>query len=178
MIISAGKEQIMEEGNKEQEQRRKECLRKSGVLLSSRDYTCSRLREKLMAAGFEEDVVTSTIESLKEARYLDDERYARSFIQAHWEDRSRARIRLDLESRGVPSEIASRVLSEETQERGTEAEIRQILKLMKKRRYDPQTADWDDRNKMQAFLYRKGYSAASIRTAMKAESLDSDDFSV
>ena len=154
----------MEEGNKEQEQRRKECLRKSGVLLSSRDYTCSRLREKLMAAGFEEDVVASTIESLKEAHYLDDE--------------SRARIRLDLESRGVPSEIASRVLSEETQERGTDAEIRQILKLMKKRRYDPQTADWDDRNKMQAFLYRKGYSAASIRTAMKAESLDSDDFSV
>ena len=168
----------MEEENKEQEQRRKECLRKSGVLLSSRDYTCSRLREKLMAAGFEEDVVASTIESLKEAHYLDDERYARSFIQAHWEDRSRARIRLDLESRGVPPEIASRVLSEETQERGTEAEIRQILKLMKKRRYDPQTADWDDRNKMQAFLYRKGYSAASIRTAMKAESLDSDDFSV
>ena len=39
----------MEEGNKEQEQRRKECLRKSGVLLSSRDYTCSRLREKLPA---------------------------------------------------------------------------------------------------------------------------------
>ena len=168
----------MEEENKEQEQRRKECLRKSGVLLSSRDYTCSRLREKLMAAGFEEDVVTSTIESLKEARYLDDERYARSFIQAHWEDRSRARIRLDLESRGVPPEIASRVLLEEAQERGTDAEIRQILKLMKKRRYDPQTADWDDRNKMQAFLYRKGYSAASIRTAMKAESLDSDDFSV
>ncbi len=168
----------MAEAGRDQEQSRKECLRRSGVLLAQRDYTCSRLREKLLAGGYDQEVVEMTLESLREARYLDDERYARNYVQAHWEDRSRLRIRMDLEKRGVPSEIAARVLSEESEERGQEAEIRQIRKLMAKRRYDPQTATWEDKGKMQAFLCRKGHSASSVRAAMNAESLDSDGFSV
>ena len=31
---------------------------------------------------------------------------------------------------------------------------------------------------MQAYLYRKGYSASSVRAAMNTESLDSEEFSV
>ena len=162
----------------DREQRGKECLRKSGALLAQRDYTCERLREKLLAGGFEEEIVETTLERLRKAGYLNDERYARNFIQTHWDDRSRLRIRMDLENRGVPSEIASRVLEEESEERGEEAEIRQIRKLMMKRCFDPLTATWDERGKIQAFLYRKGYSASSVRAAMKAESLDSGGFSV
>ena len=88
----------MAEARRDQEKGIKECLRKSGVLLAQRDYTCSRLREKLLSAGFGGEVVEQTLENLREAHYLDDERYARNFVQAHWEDRSRLRIRMDLES--------------------------------------------------------------------------------
>ena len=168
----------MAEADKDVEQRRKECLRKSGVLLSQRDYTCTRLRDKLLAGGFEEEIVDVTLESLKEARYLDDERYARNYVQAHWEDRSRTRIRVDLENRGVPSEIAARVLSEENEERGNSAEIMQVRRLMKKRGFDLQSASWEERGKMQAYLYRKGYSTSAVRAAMNSESLDSEEFSV
>ena len=168
----------MADTDRDQEQRKKECLRKSGTLLSQRDYTCARLRDKLLAAGFEEEIVEMTLESLTEARYLDDERYARNFIQAHWEDRSRTRIRMDLENRGVPSEIAGRVLSEENEERGNSAEISQVRKLMRKRAFDPQSASWEEKGKMKGYLYRKGYSASSVRAAMNAESLDSEEFSV
>ena len=176
------KEASMAEADKDMEQRRKECLRKCGVLLAQRDYTCSRLREKLLSGGFEEEVVESVLEELREANYLNDERYAQNYVQAHWEDRSRLRIRMDLESRGVPSEIISEVIGAEIQERGSGAEIRQIIKLMRKRGFDPQNATWEEKNKMQAFLYRKGYGQSSVRTAMNAvmdaESLDSDGFSV
>ena len=168
----------MAEADKDFEQRKKECLRKSGVLLAQRDYTCGRLREKLLAAGFSEEVVEMTLESLREANYLNDERYAQNYVQAHWEDRSRLRIRMDLESRGVPSEIISEVIRAESEERGQEAEIRQIRKLMNKRKYDPKGATWEEKGKMQAFLYRKGYSQSSVRAAMGPESLDSDEFSV
>ena len=168
----------MAEADKDVEQRRKECLRKSGVLLSQRDYTCMKLRDKLLAGGFEEEIVEMTLESLKEARYLDDERYARNFIQAHWEDRSRTRIRADLENRGVPSEIAARVLSEENEERGNSAEIMQVRRLMMKRGFDLHSASWEEKGKMKAYLYRKGYSASSVRAAMDAELLDSEEFSV
>ena len=54
----------------------------------------------------------------------------------------------------------------------------EIRKLMNKRKYDPKGATWEEKGKMQAFLYRKGYSQSSVRAAMGAESLDSDGFSV
>lgn len=163
---------------RDREERRKECLRKCGNLLAQRDYTCARLRDKLSNAGYEEDLVAEVIGSLKEAHYLDDRRYAHSFAEAHWEDRSRLRIRADLEGRGVPPQIISEVLEEVTEERGNVAEIRQIRKLMEKRGFDPSTASWEERSRIQAFLYRKGYGSASVRAAMSAELLDSDEYSV
>ena len=172
------KETEMAEADKNIEQKKKECLRKCGVLLAQRDYTCSRLREKLLGAGFSEEVVEMTLESLREANYLNDERYAQNYVQAHWEDRSRLRIRMDLETRGVPSEIISEVIRAQSEERGPEAEIRQIRKLMNKRKYDPEEATWEERQKMQAYLYRKGYRQSSVRAAEASESLDSDEFSV
>ena len=113
------------------EAKKKECLKKCGALLARRDYTCARLREKLLSGGYEEEIADWALEKLKEAHYLDDERYARNFIQAHWEDRSKLRIRTDLEERGVPSDILSEVLREESEERGEEAEIRQIRGIVR-----------------------------------------------
>jgi regulatory protein len=78
----------------------------------------------------------------------------------------------------VPSDIAVRVLSEENEERGNSAEIMQVRRLMKKRGFDLQSASWEERGKMQAYLYRKGYSTSAVRAAMNSESLDSEEFSV
>ena len=38
------------------EEKKKECLRKCGTLLAQRDYTCARLREKLLRGGYEEEI--------------------------------------------------------------------------------------------------------------------------
>lgn len=157
---------------------KKDCLRRSGVLLAQRDYTCRRLREKLLTAGFDEEIVEETLQDLISARYLDDARYAENFVHAHREDRSRMRMRADLESRGVPPKVISEVLSRDSEEHGNEAEIRQIIRLMRKRGFDPASGSREERNKIQAFLYRKGYNTSSIQAAMKAELLDSDGFSV
>ena len=151
------------------DRKRKECLVKCGALLSRRDYSCARLREKLLAGGFSAETADWALERLREAHYVDDERYARNFISAHREDKSRMRMRADLEARGIPSDLAAEALREEYEENGEEAEIRQIRKLMAKRKFDPEQADWEEKRKMQAFLYRKGYSASSVRTAMRGE---------
>ena len=149
------------------EQKKKECLKKCGALLARRDYTCARLHEKLIGYGFEEEIADEAIDSLKEARYLDDARFACNYIAAHREDRSRLRIRTDLEERGVPSDIISEAMRVESEEAGDEAEIRQIRKLMEKRKFDPQSADWEEKRRMQAYLYRKGYASSSVRAAME-----------
>ena len=133
---------------------------------------------KLLGSGFEEETADEVIGSLKEAQYIDDSRYARNFIEAHSGDRSRLRIRKDLEDRGVSSEIISEAMVEEFEENGDSAEIRQIRKLMEKRKFDPGSADWNEKQKMQAYLYRKGYAASAVRAAMDSELLDSEEFSV
>ena len=55
---------------------------------------------------------------------------------------------------------------------------KRLRKLMEKRGFDPSTAAWEERSRIQAFLYRKGYGSASVRAAMSAELLDSDEYSV
>jgi SOS response regulatory protein OraA/RecX len=54
----------------------------------------------------------------------------------------------------------------------------QVRRLMKKRGFDLNSASWEEKGKMQAYLYRKGYSASSVRAAMDSELLDSEEFSV
>ena len=162
------------EAAKPQEQIRKECMRKCGMLRARRDYTCARLREKLLGSGYDEETADWALEKLRDAHYIDDARFARSFIAAKRESRSRLRIRKDLEERGVPSDIISEAMREESEESGDEAEIRQIRKLMEKRKFDPGTADWEQKQKMQAYLYRKGYRTNSVRSAMNTDLLDSD----
>jgi regulatory protein len=48
------------------------------------------------------------------------------------------------------------------------AEIEQIQVLLRKKQYDPETAGWEEKQKIMAFLYRKGYSQENIRCAMQA----------
>ena len=176
---SGGEQDLSRQTERDQ---RKECLRRAGILLAQRDYTCSRMREKLLSYGFSDEVVGETLDSLRDARYLDDARYAENYISAHRGDRSLIRIRTDLESRGLSSDLISEVLMREREEHGMGEEVRQILRLMEKRRFDPALATWEEKGKMKAFLYRKGYDASSVRaamsTALNTDSLDSEEFSV
>jgi hypothetical protein len=57
--------------------------------------TEKRLTEKLLERDYPEDLVQEAVQSLKEARYLDDRRFAEQYLSAHLSDRSIARIRQD-----------------------------------------------------------------------------------
>ena len=47
------------------------------------------------------------------------------------------------------------------------AERDQIRKLLEKKKYDPEKADWEETMKVKAFLCRKGYSRDAVRSAME-----------
>ena len=149
------------------EQLRKEILRESGSLLGGRDYTEKKLTEKLAERGYPEDLVEEAVQALKEARYLDDRRFAERYLSAHLSDKSIARIRQDLTLRGVDSGLIDEVLSACSVEEIQEEELAQIRQLLKKRHYDPESADYAEQQKTAAFLYRRGFDAGLIRKAMR-----------
>jgi regulatory protein len=154
-------------------------LRKCGELLKSQDYTEQRLRMKLRTAGFPEETIDMAIEAMKEAHYINDTRYAENYVKYHLKDRSRRRIEQDLQERGVAEEIIQAAFQNMTAAGEMQieinsvspmdtAEIEQIQILLRKKQYDPETAGWEEKQKIMAFLYRKGYSQENIRCAMQA----------
>lgn len=92
---------------------RRDCLRKCGTLLSSRDYSVARLREKLIENRFPESIAAQAIEELKEAGYMDDRRIAANYVRIHAQDRSRRRILMDLARLGISSGTAQEALDAE-----------------------------------------------------------------
>lgn len=157
----------------------RKCLSYSGLLLQRQDYSEKKLREKLTKAGYPTDIVSETIRELKEAHYLDDERMASRYIEYHIQDRSRARVCQDLLRRGVDPDVIQRAFAGMNGETAVQAQVRQIRKLLEKKGYDGTAAGWEEKQKMKAFLYRKGYNTELIRRAFDMEdNLDSDSFSV
>lgn len=143
------------------------CMQRCGTLLGNRDYTQSRLRAKLEEAGYPSSIIGECIEKLKEAHYLDDRRFAQSYVRSHLRDRSLLRISHDLKDRGVPDELIEEAFAEAAEELDPEeAQMDQIRRWLHKKRYDPETADYALRQKIMMSLHRKGFEAGLIRRVM------------
>ena len=151
-------------------QQKKDAVRKCGSLLQGMDYSEKGLRDKLIGAGFLREAADYAVEQMAAAHYIDDDRFARNYLAYHMSGRSRLRIRMDLQAKGVPEEIIRRAMADYEEENAQsleEAELMQIRDLLRKRRYDPDSADYNETMKTRAFLQRKGYSAEVIRRAME-----------
>ena len=78
-------------------------------LLRARDYTVSRLREKL-ATKFG-DVPEDILNQLIAKRFLDDRRFAENFVAGR-KDRGAAVLREELTARGVSAVLIDQILSQ------------------------------------------------------------------
>ncbi|WP_026523683.1 regulatory protein RecX [Butyrivibrio sp. MB2005] len=137
-------------------------------LLQKRDYTEYKLTEKLREGLYSDEIIADTIEFLKSYHYLDDERYADDYIRYHLNDKSRSRIRQDLMQKGIRSEIVDRVLDEALCDEQEDPEIKLVTNLLIKKHF---TSDmpYEDKQKIMAFLYRKGFSSDTIHRAMSPD---------
>ena len=148
----------------------KRATKRAMELLVKKDYTEKKLRDKLADGLYSDHIIDAAIEYVKSYKYLDDERYARDYVAYNIELRSRNRIKQDLISRGVAKDIIQNVLEEFTDEESREAELDQIKKLLVKKHYDP-SMDYKDKQKIIAFLLRKGYSMDAIRSAINNDDI-------
>jgi regulatory protein len=137
-------------------------------LLQSRDYTESRLREKLTEGGYPPEVVDEAVAYVASYHYIDDGRYAADFVRARMGRHSRARVRMDLLSKGIDPDTADRALEEAYSDEllaAEDPEIALIRAAIRKKHFDPQTATWEEKQKFLAAMCRKGFSADKVREA-------------
>ena len=138
-------------------------------LLQKKDYTEKQLRDKLKEGLYPADIVGEAIAYVKSYKYLDDNRYARDYINYHMESRSKARIMQDLMGKGLAKEVISEAMEEIYSEDNGESELAQIRKLLEKKHYDPEQTEYKEKQKIIAFLTRKGYSLSLIKRALSID---------
>lgn len=135
-------------------------------LLKTRDYTKKQLTDKLCQGGYPEEVIMQALSYVESYGYINDERYASSYIEYHMQDRSRIRIEQDLYRKGIDKALISRCF-DKLQEKGQSIdESALIRKLLQKKNYQPEEASYEERQKMYAFLYRKGFGQDVISRAL------------
>jgi regulatory protein len=139
-------------------------LDRAVLYLSYRPRTCQEVKRHLAGHGLSRQA-GSAIERCRELGYLDDERYARTFVRERLRLKPRGGFRLvsELLGRGIDREVAERAVREVMEEEGrTEAAILEDVaadRARKLRRLDPPVA----RRRLAAFLGRRGFRAADIR---------------
>lgn len=138
-------------------------------LLQSREYTEKQLKDKLLQGGYPEQIAEEALEYVKSYHYIDDDRYAAAYIEYHAESKSRQRIIQDLMRKGISKECIE-TQWQKAEELGVSVnEEKMILEILEKKNYVDKEADMKERQKMYAFLLRKGFSCEKIRKVMNTE---------
>lgn len=131
-------------------------------LLKSRPYTEAQLRTKYEQGGYPASVIDSAIDYIKQLHCIDDYEYCRTYFTYHSASKSRRRMILDLVQKGVDKETVHRALDDVIGSGDMSDEEDLIRKLLAKKHYDSDKASYEERQKMKAFLYNKGFSVDII----------------
>lgn len=143
-------------------------------LLKTSDRTVRQLRDRLRHDGYPEEIAEKALDYVASYHYTDDERYAENYIRQQSGRKSKKVILLELEKRGVDSDVIREAFSAVGQENQANAPFLQesadvgaIRKLIRKRGYDAAHASWDEQQKLTGYLMRKGFEAADIRSVLR-----------
>lgn len=136
-------------------------------LLEKMDRTEYQLRMKLQEMSYPEEIVTEAIAYVKKYRYVDDLRYAISYMEYRRESKSLRQLEQELYQKGISKEIfqeAAEQLEEPNEEQ-------QILQLLQKKHYQPGVTEQKEKDRIFRFLLRRGYNISAVRHAMQEDSL-------
>lgn len=135
-------------------------------LLKSREYTVKQLHDKLSSGGYPEEIIADAISYVSDYHYLDDLRYAETYIAGHENSRSRRRIEQDLMRKGIEKETVAKAWLVWAEKGGSQNEQKMIQELLCKRKYNPENTDRKEQQRLYGFLMRKGFSGEQIRRAL------------
>lgn len=142
-------------------------------LLNDMGRTKFQLCQKLERDGYPEDIVEEAASYAESFGYINDENYARIFVESRKSKKSRKEICAGLLQRGIDKELAEQVFAEYY---GEEDACAAITGILKKKHFDPEKADRKETQKMFGYLARKGFKCEDIFRA--TEMLDIYDKTV
>ncbi|MCQ2499895.1 MAG: recombination regulator RecX [Lachnospiraceae bacterium] len=140
----------------------KPAVSKAMNLLLYKPRTEKELKERLLQNGYEVDAVNFALQYVSYYGYLNDWKYAESYVMSNGNRKSRGVLRAELTGKGVGEaaiEAALELL--ETDERELAEE------LLRKRYGDPHEFDEKELRRAVGFLGRKGFSSSLVWSVIR-----------
>lgn len=136
----------------------KRAKQKAMAILKHMDRTESELEFKLKQAGYSESIISDTMAYIKSFHYIDDSRYALNYIHFKKDTKSKRKIIAELSQKGIDSSLIEEAFIEEY-----ESEDLAIQKAISKKTKDVSTLSEEEKAKLAASLYRKGFQLDFIK---------------
>ena len=137
-------------------------------LLEKMDRTEHQIREKLKANDYPDCCIELAIEYAKSFHYIDDYRYACTFVRCYMEKQSRMQLKQKLLSKGIAKEYIEQAIEEEY----LSEETNQIQELLRKKKFTGQKPNTPEFRRMYQFLLRRGFKSNDILNELKKFSSD------
>lgn len=137
---------------------------KAMAILKYMDRTEEELVTKLIAGGYTREISMEALNYVKKFHYVDDRRYASNYICSKKSSKSIRQIQIELSRKGIDKETIQEIIEEEYDvESGEEIAIK---KAIAKKTSDINSLSKEERMKLLASLYRKGFSSENVRKYM------------
>ena len=137
------------------------CFKRAMYLLSKKDYTVHKLRDKLDNSDYPKDVIDMTVDDLISLKYLDDIRFAENYINFRHGSMSLKNMRQKLMLMGISKDDIEQAiynLSEYNVDMDSSDMIAAKKDFYKKLKRIKDTDERVVRNKLYSFMASKGYS--------------------
>ena len=133
-------------------------------LLTDMARTEKELKEKLRLSQYPEDITERAMEYVRSFGYLNDDEYAKSYIESRKGSKSRKELLAVLLKKGLSFEQIERAFEVCYEEEGESEAIR---KLIIKRHIDIPHASEEELYKLYGYLARKGFCYEEIRKVVE-----------
>ena len=131
---------------------------KAMAILKFMDRTEEELKFKLKQADYSESVISDALSYIKSFHYIDDERYALNYIRFKKDTKSKRQIYAELKQKGIEKGYIDQAFSEEY-----ESEDYAVQKAIAKKTKDVEAMTVEEKAKLTASLYRKGFQLDLIK---------------
>jgi regulatory protein len=145
--------------------------------LGQKARTTKQMADYLASKEFEEKVIAKTINWLLEHRYLDDQLYARQWVERRLREKPRGRsmLRWELQQKGIDSAEINCALEDLDSEAQLDAAVRALAKKVGRKQL---AFTLEDKRKLAGYLGRRGFPAeivyAALRRFREGSNLDND----
>jgi regulatory protein len=134
---------------------------KAMSILKYMDRTEQELKFKLKKADYSDEIIHAAIDYVKSYHYLDDERYAKNYIDYRKSSKSKRQLEMELMNKGISKRIIEQVIEEDYS--GEEDAIKKVI-FKKTKNNDIQSKE--DKLKLANYLYNKGFSMDLIKKSL------------